>query len=103
MMSGAQLTRGVSFLDILPQTPFLNSSEFLISQNGSNVAHYPVLLGVSDARNQSFPGTELNTTVLKKNEFNSFYFYKVSRYFSLIVTIGMLVTPSVRLHTKLRF
>lgn len=81
MMTGAQLTRGVSFLDILPQAPFLNSSEFLIAQNGSSVVHFPVLLGISDGRNQSSPGTDLNTTILKKNEFNSFYFYKVSEHF----------------------
>lgn len=71
-MSGVQLRGGVSFLDLIPQTTFINSSEFLGYQNGSSVL-YPVLLS-ADGRNSS----DFNGTFLQKKEFNSFYFYKVS-------------------------
>lgn len=83
IMSGNQLARGVSFLDFLPQTAFVNTSEFLSYQNGSSSAstiRFPVLLASSDARNQSFVGSDMNNTFLQKKEINSFYFYKVSQY-----------------------
>lgn len=79
MMSGNQLTRGVSFLDFLPQTNFVNASEYLGYQNGSSTVRFPVLLASSDTRNQSFGGSDINSTFLQKKGINSFYFYKVSQ------------------------
>lgn len=89
MMSGNQLTRGVSFLDFLPQAPFVNSSDFLSYQNGSSAGtiHFPVLLASSDARNQSYVGSDMNNTFLQKKEINSFYFYKVSRIFIIFMSL----------------
>lgn len=77
MMSGSQLRRGVSFLEFLPQSTFVNGSEFLNYQNGSSPLLFPVLLGPSDAKIQNF-SNDLNSTFLQKKEINSFYFYKVS-------------------------
>lgn len=89
MMSGPQLRGGVSFLDFLPQSTFINNSEFLNYPNGTtNTLFYPVLFAAGDGRNQSIGGSDLNTTFLKKKEINSFYFYKVSYYVFLMYING---------------
>lgn len=81
-MSGIQLRQGVSFLDFLPQSTFINNSEFSSYQNGSSPStfFYPVLLPSSDGRNQTLGGTDVNNTILQKREINSFYFYKVRQF-----------------------